>query len=135
VFCFLSAVSDLLRSHAWAEYHAVIRDIFYWHCVQKSHPIWTQAVSHFSEQCKSCVCQSPWPCSLRWRSWPPGCWDHGFKSRFVHGCLFLVSICCVVSRRGLATTWLLIQGVLQYVSEMNVWWRRGLDVTVTEAKL
>jgi hypothetical protein len=26
-FIFLSAVSDLLRSHAWAENHAAIRDI------------------------------------------------------------------------------------------------------------
>jgi hypothetical protein len=99
VFYFLSAVSDLLRSHAWAENHAVIRDVFYWHCVQRSHPIWTQAVSNFSKQCKSCVCQSQWLCSLRWRSWPPGCWDHGFKSYFRHGCLFLVSMLCCFTQR------------------------------------
>jgi hypothetical protein len=132
---FLSAVSDLLRSHAQAENRAVIRDMFFWKCVQESHPIWTQAVSHFSKQCKSCVCHSPWLCSLRWRSWPCGCWDCGFKSRFVRGCLFLVSICCIVSRRGLARTRLLIPGVLQCVSEMNVWSRRGLALTVIDAKL
>jgi hypothetical protein len=39
-----------------------------------------------------------WPCSLDIGLNPLGCWDHGFKSHWVHGCSSLVFvICCVGS--------------------------------------
>jgi hypothetical protein len=45
-----------------------------------------------------------------------GCWDRGFESRLMHGCLsasFCVVLSCV--GRGLATGWSLVQGILPYV--------------------
>jgi hypothetical protein len=39
--------------------------------------------------------RSQWPCGPRRGSWPLGCWDRGFESRFGHGCLS--SSFCVVS--------------------------------------
>jgi hypothetical protein len=94
-------------------------DMSQWNCVHKSRPKFIQAVSHFNNQCKSCLLWSQWPCSLRRKFWPPGCWDHGFESHFGHGCFSFVFICRFVVRRGLVTIWSLIQGVLQCMCARN----------------
>lgn len=54
--------------------------MLHWKRGQKLHPTLIQAGSHFNKQCKPCLCQSQWLCSLKQRSWPPSCWDQKFKS-------------------------------------------------------
>jgi len=43
---------------------ATIIGMLHWNWWQISHPKWIQAVSHFNNQCKSCLCWSRWPWGL-----------------------------------------------------------------------
>jgi len=106
-------------------------DMSQWNYNHKSCQKRIQAVSHFNNQCKSCLCWSQWPCSPRQRFWPPDCWDRGFESHFGLWCFSLVFVLCCPKKRPCNNLIPLPRSPAIYVCQKYMCDGESLGLTVT----